>query len=119
MEKRQGFVVKNNEGRMVGCISFSDYIPEQDITIHCFIDPEYHGKWATKSIYNVIFDYAFEHLGVNRVSGFSVVGVTDRAGRFLEALGFKKEGTLRQRIKRTDGFYDVNLYGLLKNERRW
>lgn len=121
MSGRQGYVIITKDGELAGCISFDNYTPGVDVTIHCFIDPEHHGRWALKrSFYKEIFDYLFCDTALLRVSGYSICGVSDKAGRFLERLGFKHEGKIRQGIKMPDGnVYDVNLYGLLKNERRW
>jgi RimJ/RimL family protein N-acetyltransferase len=120
MESRQGFVVVAPNGELAGCISFSDYTPEADIIIFCFIDPKYRKRWASKGIYKTVFDYPFETLNVQRVTGYTVKTINDDAARFLLALGFKYEGTIRNLAKMPDGkFYDVELYGMLKSERRW
>ena len=121
MKTREGFVVVRDDGKLAGAITFSDYNPGNDIVIHCFMDPDFHGRWASKKLYKEGFDFPFEYLKVRRISGFCVVGKSDKAGRFLEILGFKKEGTIRQKVKDpADGaLYDVNIYGMLKEERRW
>lgn len=46
----------------------------------------------------LVLDYAFKELGLHRVS-IGVVGLNERALRFWEGLGFKKEGIQR------DGYY--------------
>lgn len=121
MSGRQGYVIVTHNGELAGCVSFDNYTPDLDITIHCFIDPKHHGRWALRrSFYKEIFDYLFGDLGLVRVSGYSVRGISDKAGKFLLGLGFKHEGTIRQRIQKPDGkIYDADMYGLLKDERRW
>lgn len=118
-DTRSGFVVRMHD-RIIGAISFSDWIPEHDITIHCFIDPDYHGKWALcRRHYRSVFDYCFIGLQLKRVSGFCIPGISDAAGRMLLGLGFKDEGMLRQKIKYPDGkIYDIKLYGLLRKEQK-
>jgi RimJ/RimL family protein N-acetyltransferase len=51
----------------------------------------------------LLLDYAFERLGFHRVS-VGVVALNERALRFWEGLGFKKEGIER------DGYYCDNEY---------
>lgn len=121
MEKREGFVVIAPNGEIAGCISFSDYIPEMDIVIFCFIDPQYRGRWALKrGMYRTVFDYTFKTLELPRVTGYTVKPINDDAAGFLAALGFKHEGTVRKRVKMPDNeYYDIEIYGLLKEERRW
>ena len=71
-------------------------------------------------MYKDVFDYPFEILGLRRVSSYSIEGVTDKAGRFLEGLGFKQEGVIRNRARKPDGSYaDIKIYGLLREEARW
>lgn len=121
MRRREGFVVVADSGKLAGMISFSDFIPETDIVIYCFIDPKYRKKWASRTIYKTIFDFPFETLRLPRVTGWTVKSINDDAARFLVALGFRLEGTVRSRIRMPhDGnFYDVDIFGLLKEERRW
>lgn len=121
MEERQGYVVVANDGRLAGYICFSDYDPGLNILIHCTIDPEFQGRWAIKrDMYRDVFSYPFVTLDLPRVSSYSIEGVTDKAGRFLEGLGFKLEGIIRNGAKGQDGaLCNVRLYGLLKEEARW
>ncbi len=120
MEKREGFVVVAPNGELAGCISFSDYVPDMDIVIFCFIDPQYRKRWGNRGIFKTVLDYPFEILGLYRVTGYTVKPINDDAARFLVAFGFRHEGTMRKRIKMPDNnFYDLEIYGMLKEERRW
>lgn len=119
MGARQGFVVVTARGEVVGCISFSSLTPGVDVVIHCTVDPDYHGRWARKSFYKTVFDYAFGTLGVERVSAYAFDGINDRVAQFLLNIGFKHEGTIRKATKNGDEFCDGLIFGLLKEERRW
>ena len=119
MSRREGFVVVALSGELAGCISFSDYVPGGNIVIHCTIDEKYQRRWCTKKILREVYSYIFGILDLPRVSGFCIVGVSDKAGEFHLALGGKYEGTIRKGALLPDGLYDVNLYGMLKEECRW
>jgi RimJ/RimL family protein N-acetyltransferase len=117
MGARQGFVIVTDEGKVIGCISFSNYTPNLDIMIHCTVDPDYQGKWFRKNFYKAVFaDYAFGTLGVERVSAYTFTGVNDRTANFLKKIGFKHEGTIRRAARDGNGFCDSLLFGLLKKE---
>jgi RimJ/RimL family protein N-acetyltransferase len=71
-------------------------------------------RWATRSTLAAFFGYPFEQLQVKRLTAYtgkSMQSVRD----FLERLGFKPEGCVR------DGFADDDcmVYGMLRNECRW
>ncbi len=114
---REGFVLVSSCGKIVGAITFTNYQPNSDITIHCSVLPEYQKRWLTKSIYKQVFDVPFVKLGLERCSGFIIDGCTPRG--FHERLGFKYEGTLRRSIRVQGEYRDVHLYGMTKDERRW
>jgi|GEM_PF-5639352 len=120
MLQREGFVIfRQSTGEMVGCITFSNYVPETNVIIHCFVMKKYQRRWATRKILRQVAGYTFEYLGLPRVSGYCVKGVNDWAGEFLERIGFRHEGTVRKGWKRGNEYYDIKLYGLLREECRW
>ena len=117
LDQSSGFTVRK-DARIIGTITFSGWVPGHDIVIHCFIDPEFHSKWALRRHFRSVFGYCFTGLQLKRITGFSVPEVSDKVEKLLSALGFKYEGTLRQKIKHPDGkLYDMKLFGLLKDER--
>ena len=65
----------------------------------------------------VILRYAFEDLGLQRVS-LSVFEFNEPAISAYEKLGFKREGRWRQAIQRDDRLYDAILMRILASEWR-
>jgi len=61
------------------------------------------GKGYGTEVGHLLLDYAFNRLGFHRIS-IGVVGFNERALKFWEGLGFKKEGVER------DGYYCDNNY---------
>jgi RimJ/RimL family protein N-acetyltransferase len=114
---RQGFVIVDRKSLIIGCITYSDYHTGSDVTIHCSVLPDHHGRWLTKAIYKQVFDYVFITLGLPRCSGYLIEGCTPLG--FHERLGFKKEGIKRDLVRIQETLRNVHIYGMLESERRW
>lgn len=118
MKQREGFTIINGN-EIVGCVLFDHIVKGHDANIHCFVNPEYQGKWMRKRLLNHIFDYAFDDLGLARITSVQS-GLTDnKVEDVVMALGFKPEGVIRNGYKLNNSFYDLKMYGLLKEERRY
>ena len=115
--QREGFVLVTNKGDIVGHITYDSYTPRLDAMIHCGVIPQYQKKWLTKSIYKQVFDRIFIDLECVRASGYAVEGLNDLT--FHERLGFKLEGIVRNGFRHFDKYYNLRIYGMLKDERRW
>lgn len=72
-------------------------------------------KWGMKSVLRVAFDYPFNQLGLNRITGY-IRATNTQAIRNAERIGLKHEGTLRKYYSNGD---DCLVYGMLKEECRW
>lgn len=118
-ENMTGFVVVADDGKLAGCISFDSYVPSLDVMIHIFIGKEYRGQWRTGEIAKQVFDYLFDTLMLPRASCVSFPGLTDAAAKMIDSLGFKLEGIKRKGLLYEGQYYDVRMYGLLKEERRF
>ena len=71
--------------------------------------------WLNRAFLRAAFGYPFRQLNCRRVTGLVRTDNVD-AQRFDEALGFKREGLLRQA---DDDGCDLIVYGMLKSECRW
>lgn len=116
---REGFVVENGTGP-VAVVHFTDLIPVLDVMIHTVSDASMRGKWCSRALLREVFGYVFETLALERVSAYRVTGAAQaEVGTFLESLGFKPEGVKRHACLLSDGYHDVALYGMLKEECQW
>jgi len=75
------------------------------------------GKGYGTEAGRILLDYAFERLGFHRVS-IGVVGFNERALRFWEGLGFKKEGVERDGYYCDNEYSDFVLMSILEDEYR-
>ena len=75
------------------------------------------GKGYGKEAGRLLLSYAFEHLGLHRVS-IGVVGFNKNALRFWKSLGFKKEGVWRDGYFCDNKYSDFIMMSILENEFR-
>jgi RimJ/RimL family protein N-acetyltransferase len=94
------------DGEQVGAVILNDYRPGNNIELTVAID----GPWSTKDFRGII-RYCFE-----RVRRITMRTRSDnlRAIRMLEALGFQREGAMREWFNGADAI----VFGLLKSEQR-
>jgi RimJ/RimL family protein N-acetyltransferase len=81
------------------------------------IAPEQRGRGLGLAAHVLLLDYAFEHLGLHRVYAH-VKSSNVPALALCDRLGFHAEGTLRQHRRIADGWLDLRLFGLLRDEWR-
>jgi len=80
-------------------------------------DKEAWGQgYGTQAIL-LLLDYAFGYLGFHRVS-LGVVGFNERALRFYEKVGFKREGLQRDGYYYDHAFHDFVMMSILEDEFR-
>jgi diamine N-acetyltransferase len=75
----------------------------------------YKGKGVAKAASRLILQYGFEKLGLNRIYLFTEVENVG-AQKLFEAVGFVKEGLIRQDIISHGRFVDRFAYGFLKED---
>lgn len=100
-----GLIVEK-DGKRVGAVILNDYRPGQNIELTAHTC----GNWSVKDVRDIT-RYCFDR--VKRITAHTHVNNT-RACYMLTALGFRREGVLREWFK--DG--DAILFGLLKSEQR-
>jgi len=76
-------------------------------------DRDYWGRGYGRSSFDLLLFYCFEKLGLHRVSAETFEYHT--AWRDLvEGMGFQKEGTIREYLRRDGRYWDKEIYGLLE-----
>jgi len=80
-----------------------------------YLDMSYIGKRLGKESINLILNYAFYSLNLNRIYLY-VVSTNVRALKFYEKCGFKNEGKFRQHIYLNNEYCDAIWMGILKTE---
>lgn len=97
------------EGTLIGGITYTNWNGR-----NVWMDVAGEGRWLSKKLLWMAFDYPFNQLGCNRVSGW-VEEANTEAQRFDEHLGF----TLETRLKDAGTTGDVLIYRMYRDECKW
>lgn len=81
--------------------------------IGCDISYTYWGNGYGQEAMHRVIDFGWKNMNLNRIEA-SVIKGNNRSVHVMEKLGFKKEGTLRQRLLKGGKYYDVYIFGLLR-----
>jgi len=76
-------------------------------------EKNYQNGFAWLETYLFVMEYAFEHLGLNRLYGSSIIGHKD-SNHIGKLLLWTREGILRQAIFKNGKFYDEAIGSILK-----
>lgn len=109
--------VTGNETReLVGYIGLHDVDREHlQAEISFWIGDAWTGQGLVTEAARCIIAFAFDDLGLNRLAAFHMAR-NPASGRVLAKLGFKREGLLRQRVRKWDVFEDVVALALLRSD---
>jgi len=92
-----------------------DYISRSAIFYLAILDPAYWSKGFGSEATQLMVDYAFKTLNLNRIQ-LHVCAENTPAIKIYERVGFKKEGVLRQAMFRKGNYVDFWVMGILKND---
>ncbi len=109
-------VATKEDAQLIGAVGLRDIDAEHSqAEIGFWIGVESWGRgYATEAARRVV-RYAFEDLKLNRVYAHHMVR-NPASGRVLEKVGMKREGLLRQRVRKWGVFEDVVLLAVLRDD---
>lgn len=87
-----------------------------DVSVIIGQKEEWGKGYGTETIH-LLLDYAFRHLNFHRVA-IGVVGFNERAIRFWERVGFRKEGVHRDEYYYDGKYYSFVMMSILEDEFR-
>ena len=100
---------------LVGAIGFSIKREHSHAEMGYWIGKPYWNKgYATEST-QALLRYGFETLGLNRIFAHHMTK-NPPSGRVMQKIGMTYEGTLPQHLRKGDGFEDLALYGITRNQ---
>ena len=108
----------------VGVYYMTNMIPGQDASVHySFFDKKHHGRLEmTKTLIRYVFDtFQFRRLSTEIPMYVALKGTkrdNSPVFKFVEDLGFKFEGRKRKCTPYKDDWFDLKLFGLLRDEAR-
>ncbi|MBP7971186.1 MAG: GNAT family protein [Candidatus Nanopelagicales bacterium] len=106
------------DGAIVGSTSLYDYQPANASAEAgwTWLQPSVWGTGVNRDAKVVLYDYAFNDLGLGRL-GVRTDNLNTAAQRSLDSLGLHREGVLRRHIRRPDGtMRDSVYYSVLADE---
>jgi len=111
-------VVTREDAQLIGAVGLREIDAEHSQAEMGFWIgvPSWGRGYATEAARRVV-RYAFEELKLNRVYAHHMVR-NPASGRVLEKLGMKREGLLRQRVRKWGVFEDVVLLAILHDDWR-
>ncbi len=111
------FVIADPDAdQLVGTCTLYDLQPRHlRVALGYALIPAYHGRGIARGAARLALDWAFSTLGAHRAEA-DVDPRNERSIRLLEALGFRCEGTLRERFATDTEIQDSMVFGLLARE---
>jgi RimJ/RimL family protein N-acetyltransferase len=79
------------------------------------LDVNARGKGLSKIMYDLIFDYVFNELNMNR-AWLLVIDNNEKAISLYKSLGMSLQGTQRQALYRNGTYHDVYFFDILRIE---
>jgi RimJ/RimL family protein N-acetyltransferase len=110
-------VVDPDSDVVLGSISYFDYEPDVEVEIGYWTHPDARGRGVTTRAMAELVRYAFEDLGIRRVTAAAAVGNTGSA-HVIEANGLRPWGTERLGAVVRAGRADLVWYDVLVEEWR-
>jgi ribosomal-protein-serine acetyltransferase len=114
-KKSLGFGIFQN-GTVIGSIGLVNFNwPSKRTEIGYWIAKSHEGHGIITKSCKLLINYAFEELQFNRIE-IHCAAENTKSRAVPERLGFALEGVLRQSLWLHDRFYDMAIYGLLRQE---
>lgn len=108
-------IVTRADERLVGCIGLTIRREHRRAEVGYWIGRDYWGHGYCTAALNVLLDYGFTQLHLNRMFAHHFLR-NPASGRVMEKAGMQREGLLREHLFTKGKFEDVVLYALLREE---
>ncbi|MDZ7331684.1 MAG: GNAT family N-acetyltransferase [candidate division KSB1 bacterium] len=110
-------IVDQQTNQPVGQTAFFriDFVSRAAVFYLAILDPSHWSKGYGSEATQLMVDYAFETLNLNRIQ-LHVCAENTPAIRIYERAGFKKEGVLRQAMFRNGAYVDFWVMGILRSD---
>lgn len=104
------------DGQFIGVIGLTGFSAEHEhAELGYWIGRPWWGQGYCTEAARALLRWAFETLGLHRVHA-QHFRRNPASGRVMQKLGMRREGTLRQHVRKWGAFEDLEVYGLLRGE---
>ncbi len=100
---------------LIGCVALLIHREDRRAELGYWIGKPYWNQGYCTEAARAAIGFGFQHLGLNRIYAHHFVR-NPASGRVLQKLGMSHEGRLRQHVRKWDGFEDLELYAVLKDQ---
>ena len=108
--------VVHREHGVAGIVGLAEHAArDRRAMVGTWLGRRFWGTGVNREAKALIFHLGFDALGLERLGAYSNVA-NERATRGLLGVGFHHEGVLRRWHRHGDESYDVNVFGLLRDE---
>jgi RimJ/RimL family protein N-acetyltransferase len=108
-------ITRRTNGELLGAVGLAMVPQFSRAELGYWIGTPHWNKGYCTEAAEAVVEYTFVQLGMNRV--FAVHFKRNPAsGQVMKKLGMKREGVLRQHVKKWDSYEDMVFYGLLKKD---
>jgi RimJ/RimL family protein N-acetyltransferase len=109
-------IILASTGSLVGAVELRAIDAEHShAEMSCWIGVEWWGQGFATAAALAVLRHGFEQLNLNRIVAFHMVR-NPASGRALEKIGMKREGLLRQCVRKWNRFEDVVLMAILHDD---
>lgn len=104
-----------DDSSFLGGIGFTVTLQSQRAEIGYWIAEEHWNKGIASEAMVAMIDFAFNTLKLNKLTSSHFYS-NPASGKVMLKNGMKQEGVLKQQIYKNDQFYDLAVYGLLRED---
>ncbi len=114
--ERLDLLIIDGERGAAGITGLSEFSRrDRRAVVGTWLGVDFQGTQVNRESKALIAKLGFELLGLNRISSYSNPE-NERSTSALEAVGYRREGVLRQWHRHDQNFLDVNIFGLLRDD---
>jgi len=103
-------------GRLNGCVELRDLDQEHSqAELGFWVGKPFWRLGYASEAASAVVQFGFESLGLNRIYAYHMAR-NPASGKVLQKLGMRREGILRQRVRKWERFEDVEAYAVLRSD---
>lgn len=108
-------VIRRKTGKLIGAVGLEIDKENESAELGYWIGRRYWNRGYATGTAEVMLMYGFTELGLNRIHAHHFTR-NPASGKVLENIGMRREGVLRQHVKKWGRFEDIILYGILRED---
>jgi [ribosomal protein S5]-alanine N-acetyltransferase len=109
-------IVSNNTGQLIGAVGLREIDADHSrAEMGFWIGVDWWGQGYATEASRAVVRCGFEQLKLNRIYAHHMTK-NPASGRVLEKVGLRREGLLRQAMRKWDHYEDIMLYAILRED---